>query len=588
MKLEFPDDFTWGASSSSYQVEGAWDADGKGLSIWDIFVERENTIWRGQHGRVACDHYHQFKEDVALMAQMGIAAYGFSISWPRVMPDGTGRLNEAGLSFYEALVDELLAHGIEPWVTLFHWDLPYELFLRGGWLNRSIPGWFADYTKVIVDRLSDRVSHWITMKDPQCFIGLGYHSGRHAPGHKLGMRDALLAGHHALLAHGRSVQAIREYAKLPPMVGWSPSCSVYRPATDSMDDVNAAREATSAVYPKALWNTRWWSDPVILGGYPEEGLRVYGNAVPKVPEADFGVMKQPIDFYGCNIFQAPPVQMGKDLQPVASELEPGEAISTYGWTQNPNCLYWGPRFIYDMYKLPLVITENGCSTLDRVSLDGGVHDSNRVDFMVGNLLCLQRAMSEGVDVRGYFHWSLTDNFEWQEGYRQRYGLIHVDYTTQVRTLKDSAYCYKEIIGSNGQSLQRHVHSENQPVPFVVKEAMRYIESSISEVFNVKTIAAHLNCHPDFLSRRFKQHTGVSLSAHIRSVRVGHARHLLHNPNVLIGDVADLCGFSDRIHFSKVFKKEMGITPGQYQKRFQDDPGEEMHPAIEIAQNPRSV
>ncbi|CAA6689535.1 MULTISPECIES: GH1 family beta-glucosidase [unclassified Lentimonas] len=584
--IKFPENFVWGVSSSSYQIEGAWEADGKGASIWDLFVEREARIWRGQDGRVACDHYNRMKEDVACMRQMGLKAYRFSLSWPRIMPDGTGRVNEAGMAFYDALINELMANDIEPWVTLFHWDYPYELFLQGGWLNRNSPLWFAEYTKVVVDRFSDRVSHWITVNEPQCFIGLGHRDGTHAPGLKLSMRECLLAGHHSLLAHGRSVEVIREHGKLTPTVGWSPSGSVYRPATDSMDDINAARAATNAVYAGNVWNTRWWGDPVVFGHYPEEGLKVYGDAAPKTTASDFEIIQQPIDFYGCNLFQAPPVRMSAEGVPVAAELAPGEPMSLYEWTQDPDCLYWGPRFIHEMYKLPIVVTENGCSTLDRISVDGAVHDSNRIDFMVGNLLSLERAMRDGVDVRGYFHWSLLDNFEWQEGYKHRYGLIHVNYETQVRTLKDSAFCYQEVIDSNGGSLQKYVHSDDTPVPYVVKEALRYIESNISEMFNVKTIAGHLNCHPDFLSRRFKQYTGTSLSAHIRRIRVEHARNLLRNPNMLIGDAADLSGFSDRIHFSKVFRKEMGMTAGEFQKQFRVASEAPVHPAIEISKNPR--
>ena len=233
-----------------------------------------------------------------------------------------------------------------------------------------------------------------------------------------------------------------------------------------------------------------------------------------------------------------------------------------------------------------MITENGCSTLDQVSLDGGVHDANRTDFLVGNLLSLHRAISEGVDVRGYFHWSLLDNFEWQEGYKQRYGLIHVNFETQVRILKDSAFSYQEIINSNGDALQKYTHSEEEPVPLVVKETLRYIERNISDTFNVKTIAAHLNCHPDFLSRRFKQYTGTKLSEHIRRTRIENARNLLRNPNALIGDVAEYSGFSDRIHFSKVFRKEMGINPGEFQKQFRVASESPVCPAVEISKNPR--
>ncbi len=579
----FPEDFIWGASTSSYQIEGGHDADGKGPSIWDLFVQREGRVWRGQHGRIACDHYHRFKEDVAQMRLMGLEAYRFSLSWARILPNGTGEVNEAGLAFYDALINELLENEIEPWVTLYHWDLPYELFLRGGWSNRHSAEWFAEYTKVVVDRFSDRVQQWVTINEPQCFIGLGYRDGTHAPGLKLSFGECLMAGHHALLAHGRAVQVIREYAKRTPIIGWSPSGSVYRPGSDRIDDISAAREATSAIYSDNVWNTRWWSDPAILGHYPEEGLKAYQKSLPRFPASDFEIIHQPLDYYACNIFQATPVRMGDEGSPVAVPLSDGEDISLYEWTQDPDCLYWGPRFLHELYNLPLVITENGCSILDRVSLDGAVHDSNRIDFMVRHLLSLRRAMDDGVDVHGYFHWSLLDNFEWQEGFKHRYGLIHVNYETQVRTWKDSAYYLQEIISSKGNSLKEHMRSDSEPVPFVVKEAKRYIDVNLAETFNVKTIAAHLNCHPDFLSRRFKQYVGTSLSDYIRRTRLEFARNLLRNSDVQIGDAADRSGFSDRIHFSKVFRKEMGMTPSQYRQQFGSVEGQ---PVVEVSKNPR--
>ncbi|WOO40087.1 GH1 family beta-glucosidase [Rubellicoccus peritrichatus] len=583
---KFPDDFVWGASTSSYQIEGASDIDGKGPSIWDLFCESKGQIWRGQHGKIACDHYHRFKEDVALMSQMGLKAYRFSLSWPRILPMGTGKVNMAGIHYYNTLIDELLENDIEPWVTLFHWDFPYELLQRGGWLNRSSPKWFEEYTSVVVKNFSDRVSKWMTINEPQCFIGLGHLNGKHAPGLRLSLCEGLRAGHHALLAHGRSVQVIREHAKSKATVGWSPSGSVYRPISKALKDVNVAREATFAIYPDNTWNTRWWADPVILGQYPDEGLKVYGDAAPRGTKAEMALIHQPIDFYGCNIFEAPSVKMSPEGRPVAVELTEGEAISLYEWTLNPDALYWGPRFIYEHYKLPIVITENGCSMLDQVSLDGAIHDSNRKDFIVRNLLSLNRAMDEGVEVKGYFHWSLLDNFEWTEGFKHRYGLVFVDFQTQARIMKDSAFAYHEIISSNGECLRKYTHTHEEPVPYVVKEAQRYIENNIIETFNVKTIAAHLNCHPDYLSRCFKKHTGSSLSSHIRSIRLEHARNMLRDPNILIGYVADSCGFSDRIHFTKVFRKTMGMTPGQFQRQFRTRDSSADSPDKEFSKNPR--
>ncbi len=588
MHSGFPDGFIWGAATSSYQIEGAWDEDGKGPSIWDRFTDRENTIWRRHHGRVACDHYHRFRQDVAIMQQIGLGAYRFSISWPRILPEGTGKVNKAGLGFYDALVDELLAHGIEPWVTLYHWDMPNELFYRGGWLNPSSPKWFADYTAVVVERLSDRVKHWITLNEPQCFIGLGYQTAEHPPGLQLDFSDVLQAGHHTLLAHGHAVTVIREKAKQKPNIGWSPAGSIYCPTSPSLEDVKAARQATQAVYPKGLWNNRWWGDPVVFGHYPEEGLRVYGSNAPRFKDSDFETIKQPIDFYGCNIFQGVSVYAGPDGNPVPAELAPGKPLSLYEWNQAPDSLYWGPRLLSEMYKLPIVITENGVSIGDQISHDGRVHDSVRVDFLIDHLLALKKAISEGVDVRGYFHWSFMDNFEWQEGYKHRFGLVYVDYENQERTIKDSGFWYQELIATNGESLQKYLSQDANPPPYVVKESLKYIEANIHEVFNVKSLAAKLNCHPDFLSRRFKQYTGTDLSSYIRQMRIERARDVLKRPGALIDEAVEQSGFSDRIHFTKVFRKLTGLTPGQFQRQFQSMMESPPDGVGLKAENPRST
>lgn len=579
----FPENFTWGAATSAYQVEGAWDADGKGLSVWDMFCRHKGKVWNGHDGRVASDHYNRMAEDVGLMKQIGLGAYRFSVSWPRVIPEGTGKVNAKGLGHYDRLVDLLLEAGVEPWVTLHHWDLPHALFLRGGWLNPDSAKWFSEYTRVVVDRLSDRVAHWVTLNEPQCFIGLGYLSGEHAPGFKLDLPEVLLAGHHALLAHGRSVQVIRERAKKKPTVGWTPAGSVYPPASDGIEDIKAARRATHAVYPDGVWNNRWWGDPVVFGHYPEEGLRVHGAAAPRVPESDFAIIRQPLDFYGCNIFHGVAVQAGPDGEPVKAPVKPGHPESLYHWNYTPEALYWGPKFLHELYGLPIVISENGVSCSDMVAHDGRVHDMNRIDFMIGYLLQLRRAIQEGVDVRGYFAWSLLDNFEWQEGFKHRYGLVHVDFATLKRTPKESAHWYREVIVSNGESLARHVPAESEAQPYVVKETLRFIEAHVEEAFNVKDLAARLRCHPDSLSRRFKQHMGVELAGYIRQARVDRARELLRQPGVSIDDAAERSGFSDRIHFTKVFRRVTGMTPGQFQRQFR---GEAVVPRIR-SENPRS-
>ncbi|WP_309398520.1 GH1 family beta-glucosidase [Cerasicoccus maritimus] len=566
----FPDGFIWGASTAAYQIEGAWNEDGKGPSVWDMFTQQKDRTWKNSDGKIACDHYHRYKEDIALMRQIGIKAYRFSISWPRIMPNGTGKVNEKGIAFYDNLINELLDNDIEPWVTIFHWDLPYDLFLRGGWLNRKSADWFANYTKILVDRFSDRVKHWITINEPQCFIQLGHKSGTHAPGLQLGMPEVLLAAHHTLLAHGRAVSVIREYSKSKkPIIGWAPACSVYCPATQSVEDLAAARQAFNGVFPDGVWNNRWWGDPVVFGCYPENGLRTFGDAVPKATASDFDIISQPIDFYGCNISHGVLVKASAMGGPEKVESGQNTNLSLYGWPQVPDCIYWGPKYISELYSLPVVITENGFTDIDQVHFDGAVHDSNRINFLIKHLLSLRKAISEGIDVRGYFHWSYCDNFEWQEGYRQRFGLVHIDYNTQKRTIKDSAFTYKGIAESNGESIKMFATDSEDELPYIVKEAVNYIERNISEQFNIKTLANKLRCHPDFLSRRFKQHYEVSLKDYIRHARIEFSRNLLRTTNIIIDDVADRSGFSDRIRYSKVFRELTGMTPGQYRKQYRE-------------------
>jgi beta-glucosidase len=450
--MSFREDFVWGAAAASYQVEGGWDEDGKGLSVWDMLTRQPGKIWEGHTGNIACDHYHRYKEDVALMREVGLQAYRLSISWPRVLPQGTGSVNKEGLAFYDRLIDELLAGGIKPWVTLFHWDYPYDLFLRGGWLNPESPKWFADYTSVVVDCLSDRVEHWMTLNEIQCFIGLGHLSGEQAPGLKLGMAEVLLAAHHAMMAHGMGVQTIRARAKTKPVVGWAPVGVSRYPVTDSPEDRDAAWRGMAAVSGDNLWNNRWFGDPVVFGTYPEEGLQAYGKGVPRFKSSDLDIIKQPLDFYGANIYAGGQVKSGPDGKAVAVALPPGHPHTHFLWKLTPQVLYWGPKFLAGHYKLPVVITENGMSNCDWVALDGKVHDAARIDFLNRYLLALRQAVEDGVDIRGYFQWSIMDNFEWAEGYKHRFGLIHVDYESQKRTLKDSAFWYRDVIRTNGASL----------------------------------------------------------------------------------------------------------------------------------------
>lgn len=460
--MEFPEDFTWGAAAAAYQIEGAASVDGKGPSVWDMFCKQPGKVLSGHTGEIACDHYHRYREDVGLMKSMNVQAYRFSISWPRVMPEGTGAVNAAGMDFYDRLVDEICAAGIRPWVTLFHWDYPYELFCRGGWLNRDSADWFADYTTVVVERLSDRVEHWITLNEPQCFIGFGHALGTNAPGLKLGLAECLRAGHHVLLAHGKAVQVLRSAARKSALIGWAPVGVTSIPVSEATADVAAARasmtsvgggDASSMGMPTNLWSNTWWGDPVVFGAYPEDGVMAAGDAMPRFPDGDMGVISQPIDFYGANIYSGTLVRAGADGQPIRVPHPMSTPISAFKWPVVPECLRWGPIFLHDRYQLPIVITENGISLSDWPAADGTVADPQRIDFLARYLSALGEAVAAGADVRGYFHWSILDNFEWAEGYQQRFGLIHVDYQTQRRTLKDSAAWYREVIRSNGGGLR---------------------------------------------------------------------------------------------------------------------------------------
>lgn len=470
----FPETFLWGSASSAYQIEGAWDTHGRGPSVWDAFSQTPGKVTNGETGDVACDHYGRYQEDVALMARVGLQAYRFSVSWSRILPEGVGTINREGLDFYDRLVDALLAEGIEPWVTLFHWDFPQALFQRGGWLNPDSPHWFAEYTQVVVDRLSDRVQRWMTLNEPQCFISLGHQSGYHAPGLKLRLADVLLAGHHALLAHGLSVQTIRARAHSEPKVGWAPCGIGNYPVTDSPEDIEAARKGTFSIKEGSLWNTTWWCDPVYLGCYPEEGLAAYGADVPSIGPDDMDTICQPLDFFGCNIYSAKPTRAGEGGKPEVIRHAPGTREVLFPLSMEPEAFYWLPKFFQERYELPIAITENGMACMEWPSLDGKVHDPMRIDFIERYLLQLRRAIQDGVDVLGYFYWSILDNFEWSKGYSHRFGLTHVDYDTLRRTLKDSAHWYSWVIESNGALLgseavppPTHSHRQGKSLPELV-------------------------------------------------------------------------------------------------------------------------
>jgi beta-glucosidase len=450
--MDFPKGFIWGAAAASYQVEGAAFADGKGLSVWDVMSHWPGKVWEGNTGDVACDHYHRYGEDARLMSEIGLQAYRLSISWPRVLPEGVGRVNAPGLAFYDRLVDALLENGADPWVTLFHWDYPYALYCRGGWLNRDSADWFAEYTAVIVDALSDRVTHWMTQNEPQCYIGLGHQTGVHAPGDKLPFRSVLLGAHHSLLAHGKSVQVIRARAKAKPLIGAAPVGVVKVPATETAADIEVARRETFAIRVQDCFNNTWWADPMILGGYPEDGLELFGADVPQIRAGDMETMRQLLDFYGVNIYTGQVVQATPDGQATPTRDADGPALTAMDWRVVPASLYWGPRFLYERYQLPLAVTENGMANLDWVSLDGKVHDPQRIDLIARYLREYRRAIADGAHGMAYFVWSILDNFEWAWGYARRFGIVYVDFATGQRIPKDSAAWYHDVIASNGANL----------------------------------------------------------------------------------------------------------------------------------------
>ncbi|MGW5781044.1 GH1 family beta-glucosidase [Streptomyces sp. NPDC003863] len=440
---QFPADFVWGASTAAYQIEGAADEDGKGPSIWDTFVRRPGVVRDGHTGDTACDHYHRFDEDVALMRRLGLDAYRFSISWPRVLPTGAGKVEPRGLDFYDRLVDALLAAGIEPTPTLFHWDLPQALEDEGGWLNRATAYRFAEYAAVTAERLGDRVKRWITLNEPFVHMSFGYGFGVHAPGRAL-LLDALPVAHHQLLGHGLATEALR--AAVPDgQVLIANNCTPVRLRTDARPDVDAAAASAYDILHNRLFN-----DPVLLGSHPD--LSAYGMTDPSwggvVRDGDLATIAAPLDGLGINYYN--PTWVTAPADPAAGLpfdlAEPQEAYrrTAFDWPVVPDGLtelLTGLKSRYGDALPPVWITENGCSQ------PAGTDDRERIDYLAGHLAAVAGAVARGVDVRGYFTWSLLDNFEWAEGYHQRFGLVEVDFATGRRTPRASFAWYRDLIAS---------------------------------------------------------------------------------------------------------------------------------------------
>ena len=451
--MGFRRDFIWGAATAAYQIEGAAFEGGKGLSVWDQFSHVPGHVRGMETGDTACDHYHRFEQDMELMRELGIRHYRFSISWPRLLPEGRGPVSSRGRDFYNRLIDAMVERGIRPFATLFHWDYPAALQARGGWENPDSPMWFEDYAALCARLFGDRVKDFFTLNEPQCFIGMGCETGEHAPGLRLDAQHTIPMAHHVLKAHALAVRALRAHAP-GCRVGYAPTGTPCIPASQSDADVAAAQKAyfdVPADEKRWTWNVAWWSDPVLLGTYPEEALRVFERHLPEKWERDLETMCQPLDYYGQNIYHGRIIRAAQNAQGYEEvPFSTGFPRTAMQWPVTPDALYWGPKFLYERYKTPILITENGMACHDAVSLDGKVHDPNREDYMRRYLLAYRRAAEEGVDAAGYFAWSLMDNFEWACGYGERFGLIYVDFATQARVIKDSELWYRRVMAHNGE------------------------------------------------------------------------------------------------------------------------------------------
>jgi beta-glucosidase len=439
-ELEFPSDFLWGAATASYQIEGATDEDGRGESIWDRFSASPGKVRNGDSGAIACDHYHRYRDDVALMRQLGLSAYRFSIAWPRILPRGRGRVNQAGLDFYDRLVDELLAKGIEPFATLYHWDLPQALEDEGGWKSRATTDAFVDYVDIVVRRLGDRVHHWITHNEPWVVAWLGYGHGLHAPGRTDGPRGALLAAHHLLLSHGMAVPVIRQ-ASSGAQVGITLNLAPIYPETRAQADVDAARQADGQA-------NRWFLDPIFRGEYPSDMIRRFGDQVPPIQANDLSTMAAPIDFLGINNYSRQVVRAGPDGRVVHVRV-PGSEYTDMDWEVAPDAFYdLLVRVTRDYAPPRLYVTENGAAYPDVPNHQGQVLDPERQRYLERYFAAASRAILDGAPLAGYFVWSLLDNFEWSFGYGKRFGLIYVDYPTLVRIPKGSYQWYRSFIAAH--------------------------------------------------------------------------------------------------------------------------------------------
>lgn len=439
--------FIWGAATASYQIEGAMDADGKGLSIWDVYSHTPGKVYKNDNGDTACDSYHRLEEDLALIGELGVRHYRFSISWPRIIPDGDGAVNEKGFDYYDRLVDGLLERGITPWMTLFHWDLPQSLEERfGGWRSRKTAEAFGRFAKIVAEHFKGRVKNWFVLNEPQCFSVLGYERGIHAPGLRLGPDEVFGTWHNAMLAYGFGARALRE-TDPENVVSVASTGRVCMPLDGEDAETAAKAMFTMRDDDPGLFCQQMFLDPIVFGRYPDCTGTAYEQAAVRIPEEDLEIINVRPDVIGLNIYHG--VHVKRDGEGWKEKAyDNGWPRTAIGWQITEEALYWGPKLVYERYGLPVLISENGMSGIDRVFLDGKVHDPFRTDYLtryIGNFLALRK---EGVPACGYFHWSLLDNFEWADGYDQRFGLVYVDYETKKRTPKDSYYWYRGFIRTN--------------------------------------------------------------------------------------------------------------------------------------------
>ncbi len=445
--MAFSKDFAWGVSTAAYQIEGGAFEGDKGLNVWDVGSMTEGRIFEGHRGDVGCDHFHRFREDVALMKKLGIKHYRLSVNWSRLLPHGVGKVSEEGEEFYLSLLRELTDAGITPWVTLFHWDYPYELYQKGGWLNGNSPAWFEEYAQKVAVCFGQYVGNFILMNEPQCFIGLGHGSGAHAPFLKLPDRDVLRCCHNVLLACGRAEKAIRKICGTDVKIGIAEAYWPALPLTEG--DYEVAKNETFLNH-RSFGRTSLWLDPIVFGKYPSDVLvwMKENDFVP--PLRDMSLIRSKLDFIGFNTYSGDYVTV-KEGKTVSVTPAPSVPKTDMRWNVHPDCMYYGPKFLYERYSLPLVCTENGVALTEWKDLNGKILDYSRIDFLKRYLKSLSRAADE-VPIQGYFQWSFIDNFEWAEGFSKKFGLVHVDYETGERTLKESANFYKSVIASNGENI----------------------------------------------------------------------------------------------------------------------------------------